>query len=409
MYSYKISLSTLIKYLIYLYIFIIVTNVNTGTIPVKIIRVVLAAVLIFNILKSNGFKLNAYISWAIIFLLYNIMMIQFSSYKNYAFEYTMTLLYILVINIGICSYMMKHDIVEGMIKVFIFSTIVEAIITFGQYGLLVFLNTRRTDEGSANTLGFYAAMGVILSLLMYKRGRGRNQRHLFVFSSFICIAIALFSASRKAIVYVVVPLVVYWILSSKNPITTFRNVVIAVTVVGVGYYALMKIPFAYKLLGSRVESMVAGFLGRATDSSTSTRLRLIEAGMTWFRQKPWFGYGLANYSAMNWAIRGSIYYAHNNYVELLVDCGLIGTLIYYWIYIHIIYKAALNKDINRKARGYIIGIMTCFLIGDYGMVSYNFAIFQLMLMCLFMVTTGRAFVLSTITKNRTTDCRNEVV
>lgn len=392
MHKYKISLSTLIKYLIYLYIFILVTSVSTGTMPVKVIRVVLTAALVFYILRSKAFKFNFYITWAVVFLLYNVVMTQFASYKNYAVEYTATLLYILIINIGVCFFMMKHDAMVGMIKAFIFSTIVEAATTFGRNGLMVFLTARRTDEGSANTLGFYAAMAFILSLILFRKFKGKNQRYIYGIACFLCAMIALLSASRKAIIYAVVPLVVYWIFSSKNPIKSFRNTIIALATVVIGYYALMHIPFIYNLLGQRVQSMVAGFLGGATDASTSTRLRLIEAGMLWFRQEPWFGYGLANYSAMNWAIRGSIYYAHNNYVELLVDCGIMGTIIYYWLYINIILIAVKNKLMDRKVKGFIIGIVLSYIIGDYGMVSYNFAIFQLILMCLYVFALGRSTI-----------------
>lgn len=403
MHGIKVSLSTLIKYLIYIYIFIITTNVSTGTMPVKIIRVVLAGALALYLIRLKGFRFNFYFIWATIFLLYNVVMIQFAYDKNVANKYTMTLMYILIINMGICLFMMKYDIIEGMIKVFIISTIAEAIITFGRYGLLVFLNTRRTEEGSANMLGFYAAMAFVMSFIMYTKAKGKKQRYLFAFSGFLCILSALLSASRKAIIFAVVPLVVYWILGSKNPLKTVRNVIVAVVVVGIGYYALMHIPFVYNLLGVRIESMLAGFLGGPADSSTATRLRLIEAGMGWFKEKPLFGHGLANYAAMNWAFRGSIYYAHNNYVELLVDCGLVGTLIYYWIYAQIIGKTVKNKNINNKAKGIIIGIAICFLIGDYGMVSYNFAIFQLILMCLFMVAIGKAPSLSSfhIVKDKT--------
>lgn len=400
----RISLNTLIKYLIYMYIFIITTNVSTGTTPVKIIRVVLAGVLILYFIRLKGFRLNSYIIWSTIFILYNVIMIQFSYDKNSATKYTMTLLYILVINMGICLFIMKNDIIEGMIKAFIISTIAEAIITFSKYGLLVFLNTRRTDEGSANMLGFYAAMAFVLSFMMYKKMKGEKQRYIFAFSGFVCIMSAMLSASRKAIIFVAVPLVIYWILGTKNPLKTIRNIIFAVVTVGIGYYVIMRIPFVYNLLGIRVESMLAGFFGGATDSSTATRLRLIEAGMSWFKQKPWFGYGLANYAAMNWAIRGSIYYAHNNYVELLVDCGLVGTLIYYWIYARIVERTINNKNISKKVKGIIIGIAICFLIGDYGMVSYNFAIFQLMLMCLFMVAIGKSPSLSSsFLANDTTD------
>lgn len=394
--SYKITISTLVRYLIFLYIFILVTSVSTGTIQVKIIRVLLAVGILTYILTRKGFKPTFYISWAIVFALYNVIMIEFSPYKSYAIEDTISLLYILVITMGICFYIKRFNIVEGMMKAMIIGTIVEAIVTFARFGALVFLTARYTAEGSANTLGFYAAMSFIMSLILVARSKkGSNKHYLYLATAVACLCITLLSGSRKAIVYIVVPIVVYWILRSKNPIKTFKNTIIAIAMVILTYYAIMHIPFMYNMLGRRVESMIAGFLGLETDASTKTRLRLIEAGLTWFRERPWTGYGLGGYNALNWIFRKSVYYAHNNYIELLVDCGLIGTIIYYWLYFKIIIKTVKNKLMDRKTKGILLGIMACFIIGDYGMVSYSFAIYQLMLMVMYMIASGDCIFSST--------------
>ncbi len=386
--SIRIKASTLIAMLINLYIFIITTSVNTGTLPVKIVRVVLALALFFYIFQSGGLKINSYVIWAILFLAYNVVMIRYAAYRSYAREYTRSLFFVLIINIGFCLFIRNHNITEGMIKTFLFSTIVKAALTFGQNGLLIFMTTRKTDEGSANLLGFYSAMAFVLCLIM----RDKTKDKLYTIVCFFCLLISFLTASRKVLVYIFVPLMFYWILSSNNPIKTLRNTVLAAIVLGSAFYALMHIDFAYRLLGSRIESMINGFLGLNTDSSTSTRLRLIRAGMAWFKERPWFGYGVANFSALNWVFRGSVYYAHNNYVELLVDCGIIGTAIYYWLYLHLIVRTVKSRDLERKSKSIVIGLLACFIIGDWGMVSYNLAIFQLLLMNLYMVATNRIAV-----------------
>lgn len=386
----KLTFSSLVSLLIYLYIFIVMTNVSTGAPAVKVIRVVLAAMLALYALRSRKIWFSKYIKWALVFQAYNVVTTQFALNKSYAVSYTATLFYVLIINAGICIFMAKHDITDGMMKAFIFSTIVEAFLTFSQYGLLVFMDTRRTEEGSANTLGFYAAMAFIFGLIMYKKKERKNQKYFYLAASVLCLAVSLLTASRKVLVYIFIPLVVYWISNSKNPAKTFRNIVLAAAVVGLSYYAMMHVEFAYNLIGRRIQSMISGFMGEATDSSTSTRLRLISNGLAWFRIKPWFGYGLSNFSAMNLMYNGSVYYAHNNYVELLVDCGIVGTILYYFIYVLIFSETAKNKTLHRNAKSMLIGLLVCFLVGDYGMVSYNHAIFQLILMNLFVLSVSAA-------------------
>ena len=387
MQGYKLSLSTSLKYLIYLYIFIIVISRSTGTTAVRAIRVLLMLFYIVYIIK-NKLRLSGYMKWAIVFLLYNAAMIPFALYRNEAKSYTGTLAYVLVANIIIYTYLKDHNIILGMANVFIASTIFKALTTFGRYGILVFLTSRRTDEGSANTLAFYASMSFIFCIILQRAYYKRSIQYLYIIAAAVCLLVTVLCGSRKSVVFIFVPLVVYLILSSRNPIKTFRNILIAAaSAVGL-YFALLKVPFIYRILGSRVESMINGFMGNSTDASTATRLRLIDAGIDWFIQRPWFGYGMNGYGALNWNIRRSIYYSHNNYIELLVNCGIIGTCIYYSIYINILRHIARNNGLGRKASAILTGIIMCFFISDYGMVSYNFVLYQLILMCVYMVAAG---------------------
>lgn len=51
-------------------------------------------------------------------------------------------------------------------------------------------------------------------------------------------------------------------------------------------------------------------------------------------------------------------YAHNNYVELLVDLGLVGTVAYYYIYVSALIKGIkLKKESNYPIYGVAIFIM----------------------------------------------------
>ena len=107
-----------------------------------------------------------------------------------------------------------------------------------------------------------------------------------------------------------------------------------------------------------------------SDSSTITRLNLISRGMKFFKERPWTGYGLNNFYVLNHLLTGSLYYAHNNYVELLVDCGIIGTTLYYSLHVSTLIKAIkMHKEYSQKI-GIFIGILIAIIVCDYGIVSY---------------------------------------
>ncbi len=87
----------------------------------------------------------------------------------------------------------------------------------------------------------------------------------------------------------------------------------------------------------------------------------------------WFGYGIDNYRFVlysyhsNWSLA---YYAHNNYVELLVDVGLIGTIVYYFNYVCMLVSSAENVRKITKQELLFIGILVAIMISEYGLVTY---------------------------------------
>ena len=167
-----------------------------------------------------------------------------------------------------------------------------------------------------------------------------------------------------------------YVFDNRDNIVKNASKIIIVLLIGfVGYYALLHVPFLYSMAGHRIESMVAGLFGTdaAVDSSTSTRLNLIQWGIEWFKERMWFGYGIDNYRFVlhsyhsNWSLA---YYAHNNYVELLVDVGLIGTIVYYFNYVCMLVSSARNVRKITKQELLFIGILVAIMISEYGLVTY---------------------------------------
>ncbi len=79
----------------------------------------------------------------------------------------------------------------------------------------------------------------------------------------------------------------FYVFDNRDNIVKNASKIIIVLLIGfVGYYALLHVPFLYSMAGHRIESMVAGLFGTdaAVDSSTSTRLNLIQWGIEWFKR-----------------------------------------------------------------------------------------------------------------------------
>ena len=376
--NYKITFNKICELLIYLYIIIVMLSISTGAAFVKIIRVILFLFLMIYFFREKKIYKSWYCKWAIIFLLFNIVMIRYSYSKTISIYYTYSLAYVLVINILICQFIIKNKIYRKLFEVIAVGATLRAFYVFISSGFFAFLNSR--VEGSANLIGLYCSIAFSLCYFLKKTSNGKRNAFYNTLEIFNCIFVVL-SASRKAILFLILPILFYLISKNKNPIKLFFSIIIVLFFVFIIYELLMNIEFLYQFVGHRIESMISGFSGGKTDSSTSTRMILIEDGIKWFKQKPWVGYGPAVYRVLHAdAYYGNLLYAHNNYIELLVDLGLIGTVLYYILYVKLLLKSIICSIKINKKYFILVGIILSFIIGEYGLVTYYDAIFQLILM-----------------------------
>ncbi len=132
-----------------------------------------------------------------------------------------------------------------------------------------------------------------------------------------------------------------------------------------------KMSFAVERIGFIIDALN----GKGTEKSAGDRLKLIGVAMSIFYNNPFFGTGI---DTMKSFLSGL--YAHNNYAELLGDVGLVGTLIYYSIYINLIKKVLYFND--RWMRIYLLVFIFAFLLYDLGGVTY-YAKLQLMTLLLY--------------------------
>lgn len=204
----------------------------------------------------------------------------------------------------------------------------------------------------------------------------------------ICVLFMLLSASRKAVILLPIFLTIYLLLRSNDPIKFIRNLFFVFIAFFAVWSAFRFIPYLYESVGYRIESMINGLLGEGdSDSSTTTRLSLIEFGMEYFWKRPWWGYGMDNFRSLTAVYRswGTAYYAHNNYVELLVDCGVVGTVIYYSLYLKMLIMGLKQFKYKHPLKMAVVCLLIGFLVTEYGMVTYSSAVYQLLLLLFYLI------------------------
>lgn len=375
----------LVNLMLILYIFSIIVF-DEGTTILKVIKVIFVGVSVLHLIFKKKLYIDRYIIWMTAFATFCMLSMQWSLSVENAKE----ILSALILN-DICIFFVLNlfyddrNRIKLIINTIIFSSIVLGVRVAIEYGTFIFLNGARGGGNgmiSANTIGMIAAISSVLSI--YKLKNQNQYKVLYITALVFNLTIMIFSASRKALLYFLIPVIIYYILNSKNVVSTIKKVLASIFIMILAFVAIMKVPFLYDSVGYRIETMINGFLGTGdTDASTGLRLAMIEWGYEWFQDRPYFGYGINNFKTLlgqqNTSYGSEGVYAHNNYIELLVDVGIIGTLIYYYIYLSILNKGIGKWKKLNLLQMIMLGILISCIINEYGSVSYYAKFNQLIL------------------------------
>lgn len=189
-----------------------------------------------------------------------------------------------------------------------------------------------------------------------------------ILNAVVCFLVILFTGSKKALIVGVVAIaVMFWQYSkTKSPATRIKYIVIGVLLI----FAMIMIVINIPLFSDYKERFIVLFetlSGNVTKKSTSdlNRIKLITRGLERFTEKIMFGGGIC-YAAK---IFGA--YAHNNYVEMLVNFGITGFVIYYWGYVtNFVNLFKLKGEENLNAKTLFLVIMCAIVVIDIGVVTY---------------------------------------
>jgi O-antigen ligase len=108
---------------------------------------------------------------------------------------------------------------------------------------------------------------------------------------------------------------------------------------------------------------------------------MMQQGIKLWQQHPFLGGGFAAFERLS----GYETYAHNNFVELLCNTGVLGLLLYYAIYVYTLLKASRLPGVVRL---YCWSFVLLLLALDMGYVSYDRKQTVMILMLLMSFVSG---------------------
>lgn len=204
-----------------------------------------------------------------------------------------------------------------------------------------------------NGFGMLFAEGSIAAFyyLLYK---GRKQA---IIGALLFPLFSMTSGSKKAFFFILIGIVV--LLITRYGIKRVYKALLGGIIILTALYFVIKLP-VFGTMSRRLEQF---FL--RTNTSDIKREMFINAGLQLIHGwRAIVGYGLDNYKVAT----GMDVYSHNNYVESLVNFGILGTFIYYLMYIRGIIgalKATKIADIYVP----VIIVFGLFISMEYGMVT----------------------------------------
>ena len=177
---------------------------------------------------------------------------------------------------------------------------------------------RMGDEiTNQNTYGMLFSNAAICAAYYVINGKGKKH----VFSILLFTFFALSSGSRKAALMIVGGIFCLALLRYGFK-KIYKTLLVTAVLLGVAV-VLLQLP-----IFENIRMRLGDFFG-AGNRSDAVRKGMVSYGLELFRQKPFFGYGLNNFRKLHYI--GT--YSHNNYIELLVGGGIVGTVMYYLMYL----------------------------------------------------------------------------
>ena len=204
-------------------------------------------------------------------------------------------------------------------------------------------------------------------------------KSVYWIATLIMFFIVLLSGSRASLLLLLMPASLYYLMNKR---ITFTTILLLMSFVALLLFLVFSVPVLYSNIGIRIEETLNIFTGDTDGSEDTSRILLIVSGLTWFTEHPILGHGINNFRALSNQLfkLDHNFYAHNNYVELLVGVGLIGFLIYYTP----IFKMFVN-GVKSKTSLIMKIFLFCVLFTDMFWVSYYNVTTQFILCILFIV------------------------
>lgn len=380
----KLNVTELKYNKVVVFIYLLITAIPTisgSMINNALFGLIIVALFIFLVTTTDGvnFHDNDYFKWVLFVVIFLFISILWAVNKDIATGRFNRVILIALFCIYVSLLIKNKKDFNAALKIFILSRVIMAIyilsiLDINTLGEMRIGADNLGEEWNANSIGMNLALASFSVFFILKTENNKSvfRKLTYYLIILLFVFVTVFTGSRKALFMFIFSIGLFSLMSKeKYKYMKFGFIAIALGVIA---YMSLNIPILYNVIGVRIEGFIATLTGQGTvDASTRTRMFMIDTGFEIFKEKPLFGHGIDSFRQLYFNITGDFRYSHNNYIELLVSIGLIGTGVYYLGLLSIMRKTFKK---NNQYLTFSFVLIATILIIDYGLVSYTSYLIQ---------------------------------
>lgn len=363
-----------IAFLYYLIAYFVYYQDEVGFATIRLTATAFILLMGFGIrIVTKDTKINKYNIWYFLFIAMCFFSVMWAEYDKQVISVMPSLIRVLFIGFFLAARIKKDLDIEVLLFYFIISVMYlnlyvgKMMIDF--YSFEDFYLYRFGDNFSynSNTIAILNVLGILTIIHWLKQVKKPVIRWgMFLFLA-LFLVVLVFTGSKKGLLGLLFGIFLFFYQRVKGR-KKFERIFLGLVVVVAIIWCVMNISFLYDILGYRFDEMFQVlFKTGSGDGSSRNRVSLIQEAIAIWASHPVLGVGLNNFSMIQ-DIGEAGYYAHNNYVELLADLGVVGFFLYYGMFVNMIRQKIDNKNDLQVFAKTVVWIILFF---DIGSVSYQ--------------------------------------
>lgn len=329
------------------------------------VMLVLLLCLFLYFLRHRQFILSWRMAFVILWCLTSLLSYFVSPLQSDSFSRWLTIFQLCVFLMLLSHYLDTDKKINQALRCMLYSYIVLGVYMVYVYGFELFTSTFDdirvgTEVSHINTLGMSLAYGAVFSFYYFYI----EKKKWVLFFVITLTILSSFTGSRKAIIIIVIGII--GLLAQEfrfDKKRLFRHILVVL----IAAIALSSLSY-FEMVLNRFDGILSLLNGESSsDSSANIRFSMIVKGIDLFWQRPIIGSGLGTYRYY-WSDNITArMYSHNNYIEILVNGGIVSFIVYYGNYIYLLFAISKKKT---QTSILLLTILSITMIVDFFVVSY---------------------------------------